>query len=212
MTSLAYTSGATANLVAGGTVNMVDVTGPLSDFTTFINGAHLDTTTNLAATPFSPYLTLAQSTGETPRLQSANTFYYYSDNTPTASGSPSEGNIPFIPFDPADYTLGGRTLKLRLEVISYVSGNVGTRTFTWGLYPLSSVAGGADQLTPTLGTVTSGSTVVRANPVDGTIYRDVGSDFNPPVAGTYIIGFTTTGSQPSNSQIQSDVRLQARWI
>ncbi len=212
MTSLSYTSGTTANLVAGGTVNMVDVTGPLSDFTTFINGAHLDSTTNLAVGPFSPYLTIAQSSGPTPTLQSANTFYYDGDVASTASGSASTANIPFIPFDPADYTLGGRTLKLRLEVMSYVSGAVGTRTFTWGLYPLSSVAGSANQLAPTLGTVTSGSTVVRANPVDNNIYRDVGSDFSPPVAGTYIIGFTTTGSQPSTSQIQSDVRLQARWI
>jgi hypothetical protein len=191
---------------------MVDITGPLSDFTTFINGAHLDSTTNLAASVFSPYLTIAQSSGPTPTLQAANTFYYDADVASTASASGVAGNIPFIPFDPADYTLGGRTLKLRLEVISYVSGTVGTRTFTWGLYPLSSVAGGANQLAPTLGSVTAGSTVVRANPVDATIYRDVGSDFTPPVAGTYIIGFTTTGSQPSTSQIQSDVRLQARWV
>ena len=210
MTSLTYPSGTTANLVAGGVANMVDITGPLSDFSTFINGSNLDSTTNLAAGTFAPYTTIARSCGTSPVLVAANTFYF-AQSFSYVSGAGASANVPLIPFNPADYTLDGRTLKLRLEVISYVSGSLPSVTFTWGLYPVT-VAGAADNLTPTLGTVTSGSTVARVNPNGSNIYRDVGSDFNGPTAGTYILGFTTTASLASNKVVQSDIRLQARWV
>jgi hypothetical protein len=210
MTSLSYTSGTTANLVAGGTANMVDITGPLSDWTTYINGAHLDSTTNIAASPFASYLTVAKTGGRALNMGASGTFYYQIDGTPKATTATTLLGVDLIPFDPADYTLGGRTLKLRLEAISYAAGGQ-TNTFTWGLYPVT-VAGGTDVLAVTLGSVTAGSTVARANPVTQTTYRDVGSDFTAPVAGTYVLGFTTTASVGSTTALQSVVRLQARWV
>lgn len=141
----------------------------------------------------------------------------------TASGDPNTSGsaftaqnaslaFPLIYLDDADYTIAGRTTKLRLR--AQVSANAtapGTITLTFGLYPLT-VAGAAGVLTHTLGTVVSGSTAAATNPSASTITSVVGSDFNVPADGAYGLAVVTSATVPANGLLGVNAHLQLRHV
>lgn len=137
---------------------------------------------------------------------------------PLASGgdltTPTDGAVAssFIYFDDADYTVAGRTQKLRLR--AQVNANAtawSSVTATFGLYPVT-FAGGANALTATLGTVVSGSTVAIANPSASTTNQGNSGDFTIPSDGQYCLGVVTSATLTGNAAALLTAQLQTRNV
>jgi len=127
----------------------------------------------------------------------------------------SGGTAPTPPcifyFDDADYTVAGKTQKLRLRAQVSANATKPTIKFTFGFYPIT-VAGGADALTVTLGTVVSGSTVEINEPAASAVTNTTGSDFTIPSDGAYVLGVVTSGTLTNNSAVAVTAQLQTRSV
>lgn len=86
-----------------------------------------------------------------------------------------------------------------------------TIKFTFGLYPIT-VAGSANQVNITAGTVVSGSTVEANEPSASTITQKEGSDFTVPANGAYAIGVVTSAKLTANSAVVLISQLQIRSV
>lgn len=118
---------------------------------------------------------------------------------------------PYIYFDDADYTVASKTQKLRVRAQIACNATAPAITFTVGLYPVT-VAGGADTLTFTLGTVVAGSTVAFASPSASTIAQSNSGDLTIPSDGAYAFGFVTSGVPAANSASLISAQLQTRNV
>lgn len=118
-------------------------------------------------------------------------------------------SLPYFYFDDADYVVTGQTQKLRVRAQVAANATKPTIKFTIGLYPLT-VAGAADTMVPTLGTVVSGSTVEINEPAASTVTSAVGSDFTIPSDGAYMLGVVTSGTLTNNSRVNISAQLQTR--
>lgn len=110
-------------------------------------------------------------------------------------------------IDPADYAADA-VLRIRFGVQTNATASL--NTFTAGLYPIS-IAGTADTLTPTAGTVVSGTTVAVGGPsasahVEGTPSSEVAL----PAAGYYAVCVVTASALPNNSAVSWYARVQVR--
>lgn len=132
--------------------------------------------------------------------------------TSDGSGTVVGANLPYVYIDNADFSVGSLTEKLRLR--AQVSTNAtawSSVTATFGLYPVT-FAGGTDILTPTAGTVVSGSTVAHANPgASGTVSGTSG-DFTFPSDGMYVIGFVLSAQMTNNAAALLTAQLQTRNV
>lgn len=197
MTTFSYTSGDPANLVAGESANMRDIAGPFSDITTFLNG-NIDAT-NLATsakpvTLLTPYRMIYEATFGVPTGIQDNFLPTTGSAVRAGQASPTSASPGIFYFNPADYAVTGLSTKLRIYVIQYTFATAPNITYTFGLYPLSSVSGGSASLVYNVGTVITGSTVARAASATNTTYIDVTSDFDPPSTGTYVMGCVTSSA------------------
>lgn len=145
-----------------------------------------------------------------------NGTYYFieSGTTVGASGGDVGANAPvIIPVDHSYFDIPGRTAKLRLMTTvgaNATAAGVGV-TFTFGLYPVT-VAGGANALTVTLGTVVSGSTAAHINPATSTITESDSAQFNLPAVGAGAVAYApgvvvSGGPQAADSSLTFLVRL-----
>lgn len=114
-------------------------------------------------------------------------------------------------FDDADYTVGSLTQKLRLRAQVACNATQAAITFTFGLYPVT-VAGSADTLALTLGTVVSSSTVAIASPSASTVTSSSNSDFTIPSDGAYALGVVTSAQLTNNSAVSLHAQLQTRSV
>jgi hypothetical protein len=114
-------------------------------------------------------------------------------------------------FDDADYTVAGLTRKLRLRAQVAANATQPVLTFTFGLYPIT-IAGSADKLTFSLGTVVASSTVAIASPAASTVTSGVNSDFTIPADGSYALGVVTSAGMTNNSAVAVYAQLQLRHV
>lgn len=143
----------------------------------------------------------------------AGDYFFQADGSVRIEGS-GAGAAPvvLVYLDDADYTISGRTPKLRVRAQFLTNATAPTNTVTFGLFPLSSVAGGSDVLVPTLGTVVSGSTVAFAAQGASTVGQGNSGDFSFPSDGTYALGVTSSGATAVNAAVAMNAQLQVRWV
>lgn len=111
-----------------------------------------------------------------------------------------------VPLDTTSYAVTGKTTQLIVRVSLLVS--VGPSiTFTFGLYPITSV-GGTTNAVVTLGTVTTGSTIAFASPGSGTNTFGASSQFNVPGSGVWVPGVALSGTMPAGTQASGLFLLQ----
>jgi hypothetical protein len=188
-----------------------DVLNALQALLNLVNGS-LDAA-NLAAAFFSPYRTISEATNEIGPSVIAGV-YLPSLGTRLKSGLNDAGtdNPPvLIAFDPANYSLSGRTTRLRIVVATAVNATAPGINFTYGLYPITA-AGAAATIAVTAGAVVSGSTVTRSAPAASSVFRDASADFAPPVAGVYALGVSTSGTSNPNTAVGMTLRLEYHYI
>jgi hypothetical protein len=166
-----------------------------------------------AALAFSTYKTIIAARGGAAGAGAVTGAYVvgpYNGQVPVAADF---GPMAAVYLDPADFAAGSRTTKYRVQVLLATNTvSLGTMTFTFGLYPLTAVAGGAGAETGTFGTVQSGSTVAFANPATSLLTQGNSGDFTAPAAGYYALGFATSAAPAANSRINYSVQLQMRQV
>lgn len=116
-------------------------------------------------------------------------------------------------LDPADYPSGTLTKKYRVRASLLTNATApGTITYTVGLYPISAVAGGTDEITCTAGTVTTDSTVAFVDPTLSTRHQGASTAFTPPVAGYYALGVVLSASVATDARTALWATLQTNAV
>lgn len=124
-----------------------------------------------------------------------------------------DGGAPALLYlDDADYTIAGRTPKLRVRAQCATNATAPAITIATGLYPVSSVAGGAGVNQATLGAVLSGSQVTFTTPTASTPNQGNSGDFAFPADGYYVLGVTFSGALAANAALGLTAQLQLRWV
>lgn len=154
----------------------------------------------------------------------ANTYVLGAEDVQgNAAPLPSTGNLigndasqkwapPMIYFDDADAIATSLTQKLRVRFQVNTNATAWSSvTATAGLYPVT-FAGAADTLTPTLGTVVTGSTVAIANPSASTTNQGNSGDFTIPSDGQYCLGVVTSAALTNNAVALLTAQLQTRSV
>jgi hypothetical protein len=198
MSTLTY--GTIGNLVTGHQANIGDVNACFVDVAVWSQG-NIDAT-NLATsakpvTLLAPYRKLHDITVVYTDALTAGTYAFGGGGT-LASGVSNTVIRDAFPIVAADHSVTLLTAKLRLRASVLSNATAAAITFTFGLYPVT-VAGGADTLQFTLGTVVAGSTAAIASPTASTATTATGSDFSLPADGTYALGVVTSGTVGANS-------------
>jgi len=121
---------------------------------------------------------------------------YYLNWNATATSASSNGGSVLFPLDSTILSVGNLTLYCMLEAYWATNANTQTGiTFTWGLYPVGTLAGNATS-TITVGAgslVTGSSPSALVAPAGGTSGTIKSSDFAFPAAGLYYMACTTSG-------------------
>lgn len=145
--------------------------------------------------------------------------YILCNRTGTAAGAVASGEnilgggeapgVPYFYFDDADYTVAGKTTKLRIRAQIATNATKPIITFTLALYPIT-IAGGADLLTMTLGTLVPNSKAEFSEPPASTVSTVTSSQFEVPADGAYALGVVTNGTMTNNSAALLSAQLQVR--
>ncbi len=141
----------------------------------------------------------------------AGTYMVLGSTTMVVSGT-NLGTSNFLPmfrYEAGDYAITGLTTRLRVRFQIATNATQPTITFTAGLYPVT-VAGGADTIATTLGTVVTGSTGLISSPAASTISEVDSGDFPPPADGQYAFGIVTGNTLTNNSAAMVGLQLQVR--
>jgi hypothetical protein len=137
--------------------------------------------------------------------------YLVNNSLASVSGASSVNGYPVFYFDDTDYTVAGKTQKLRVRAQILTNATKPTLKFTVGLYPVT-VAGGADEFKLTLGTVVSGSTIEFNEPAASTIGQGNSGDFTIPADGAYAFGVVTSATLTNNNVSSVACQLQTRSV
>ncbi len=210
--SFSYSTGNPSNITGAHAAAMTDIKNSFADIKTYLNGGNLNAA-SMSPTIFAPYRVLAVETAQIlPGDMSSGYTTFLGDYFSRADGAFTSQSPVGINFNPADYALTGKTLKLRLTVSTLFTGGAAGAALVFGLYPVSSIASSTGLYAVTLGSVVSGSTVTRASTsVPDSNYVDSGSDFSAPVAGKYCFGAAPV-SLSGTTYCFPTIRLEARWV
>lgn len=177
-----------------------------------LTGAAGITDANLASPNNSAYKSIREAQGHVPDGSTSGSYYFgISGVTKSAVGGATQSPVS-IYFDDADYTVAGKTQKLRVRAQAYVGGTAPATTLTVGLYPISSVGGAGGLLVATLGTVVSGSTVAFASPAINSKNEGNSGDLTIPADGHYVLGVALAGTTAVNATVGLSVQLQTRSV
>lgn len=152
-------------------------------------------------------------TGSSLGAQGNGTYYFTHGSFGQSGVNQSLISPAFFYLTSSDYTVGSKTQKLQLRAQHFTNATAPANTVTFGLYPITSVAGTANNVNITLGTVVSGSTVAFANPAASTRSQGISGDFSFPSDGFYALGFAITGgSAAANAQMALNAQLQIHSV
>lgn len=219
----------TANQPRGG--EEVDVINALTALLNLVNGS-LDSANvaaaalnadRLHASILATYKTLEVTTFALHDLMSGNAAgVRWANQGPTADASQQMGGLSnviltrsaplFFPFDPADYAITGKALKLRVRMALMTNSVAPGGNFTAGMYSCSPLFGAADALGLTTFNLVAGSPVTRNTPASGSKFSDVGVDFDAPAAGVYMLGLNPSAAIPADSVVAARIMLQYHHV
>lgn len=173
------------------------------------------TDAQLASPNNSVYRTIAYA--DSFLFEAASGFYLLGAGTNKTSG----GTFSVITQPPmtiwlssSDYAVAGKTTKLRLRGTVIANATAPAVTFSFGLLPLSAVAGGGGEISYTIGAAVTGSSVSAASPPANSATAVTGSDFTfPAIAPSYLLGVTVSGgTMAANSVVSAHAHLQVRNV
>lgn len=162
-----------------------------------------------AAPNNSVYRTLLRATSSLTTAAASGTKYALigvgTTNVSAPSAVTAAHSVPwFLYLDDADFTVTGKTIKLRIRGFVTVGATPPAVTYTFGLYPLT-----VSTSTIALGTVVSGSTATVTTPGASSIATADGADFDIPADGVYGLGVTVSGTPSSGCNVQAALSQHA---
>lgn len=162
--------------------------------------------TQLASPNNSTYRLLHGGQGVYSASASGTRYFVSSANLITGTGA-AENLIMFY-FDDADYTVAGKTQKLRIRAVETTVAAGPAVTLTIGMYPVTAISAGA----LTVGAVVSGSTVAFASTAANTLAQGNSGDFTIPADGYYVFGVANSGTTAASSGHSLYFQLQSRSV
>jgi hypothetical protein len=124
------------------------------------------------------------------------------------SGTGAQNPVSVHHLAAASYAVTNLTARLRLKATVLTNATSPAATYTFGLYPISSVAGTATNIQYNAGTVV-GNTVVLT-PTASQRINGTSTDFTFPADDYYAIGFTNNATPAAGSVTSISVALQLR--
>ena len=193
----------------------------LSTYPSLAELAHVKGVTSAVQTQFTDnkvvntsYRTILDGGGWITAGVSLGTFMFTKNGgTVIVPASGSAGAPVLMYIDPADYpTVNGVTTKLRIRSSVLINNTAPTNTLTFALYPVTATAGGVGIVTYTLGGIITGSDgATIAAPAANSQNNLVGSDFDIPAAGFYVVSVqTSVATAAVNSYTVISFQLQMR--
>jgi hypothetical protein len=156
------------------------------------------------------WTTLFQAGGQQGAGAGANTYSLGSDDGGGNFTGTLTATAPVLYWEPSEYAVAGRTTQFRL--VSNVSNNAVDSgvTFTFNLYPITGIAGGAGGISYTLGAavLTSGA----LNPGASSNHVNISSAITAPSSALYVLGYVTSGTLAANSWVRLDARVEYRHV
>lgn len=128
------------------------------------------------------------------------------------TGSANAAGRAAFALAPTLHAVTGRTTKLYISAVVLTNATAPAVTITAGLYPLSAPAGTSGNVTVTVGTVVTGSTVAFATPAAQSVVTGNSGDFDIPAAGAYALGFALSGSSAAGSDFVLRTQLYMRQV
>jgi hypothetical protein len=168
------------------------------------------TTARLASPDHGIYRNLLQSMGTFQGGQVVNT-WLMGANALVASGSNTASGIPLFPWTAAHYAVAGKTTMLRVNVSGATNTNPAGITFTFGLYSIGTIAGGAGTINYGIGLV-AGSTVAFASPAASSKVQGASADFSAPADGLYALAVNITVSPGASHMSSWTALLQVHHV
>ncbi len=185
----------------------------LKGYNESLNATNKVEDSGLASPNNSAYRTLLGSATGFKEAIAAGTYIPQNSFTPQVSGAniAATSPPPSFYFAKADYEVAGKTQKLRLRAQVAANATKPLIKFTVGLYPIT-VAGAANQVAWTLGTVVSGSTVEFNEPAASTATSKETADFTIPSDGFFCLGIVTSAGLTANAAVTVHGQLQTRSV
>lgn len=130
------------------------------------------------------------------------------------SGAASSVSFPlFVPIFAADFSVSGKTAKLRVRAALSANAVTPTGNYTVGLYPVSSVGGAsASGNSTTVGTVVASTTVLFSGPTASTLASGVSSEVSLPSDGWYVLGVVSSGTVATGSSVVIAAHLDLHFV
>jgi hypothetical protein len=178
-----------------------------------LNSSNLLEDTGLASPNNGAYRLLFASVSSFNSEQPAGTYPF----APQGSSPPRTGEnfalvtTNYFYFAKADYEVANKTQKLRLRTQVGVNGTKPLLKFTFGLYPIT-IAGTTTEAKLTLGTVVTGSTIEFNEPAASTFTSKETADFTIPADGAYCVGFVSSATLTTSSNLKFAAQLQTRSV
>jgi hypothetical protein len=138
--------------------------------------------------------------------------YGFGHTSGVVSGGSWSSTLPFEHIDPADFAITGRTTQFRIKASLYTNATAPAANFTFGLYPLGTLGGGAGAITSTLGAVVSGTTGVFTAPTASSPFFASSSGFTLASAGHYYLGVATSATIATSSHVGIKMLLQVHNV
>jgi hypothetical protein len=152
-------------------------------------------------TMWKPFL---RGLGTIPASTGAGT-YGLSPTRPSAAAVTATTSGVFL-FDPADYTVSGRTTKIRvLGTISTLTATAPGVAIGIGIVPVTAITAGVL-------TAGAGVTTNTVTPAGNTLNFVVAPEVNAPAAGFYVLVATTAGTTAVGSSIEISAQLEVRQV
>lgn len=188
-------------LTAGQPENVNQLNSNLSAISTVLNGG-VDAANVTGAVFFEQYKRVFQATGYIQDALASGTKYILGTDGIATSGTAGTPGVSLalgtiFYLTASEYAVTGKTTKLLVKAILSSNATALGTTVTFGLYPVT-VAGTADVVNVTAGTVTASSTVALATPSASTVTTGTSGDFTLPSDGAYALGYVLTGSPAAN--------------
>jgi hypothetical protein len=165
----------------------------------------------LDASTLAPWRTIAFGTGFLIAATVAGVYALTTNGSGIVSGGSWSTAQPFFHVDPADYAITGRTTQFRIKGSAYVNATAPAANFTFGLYPIGTLAGGAGVVTSTLATVQAGSTATVTAPVASSANLANSGGFTI-TAGHFYVGVALSATIAASSQNAIRVDLQVHHV
>lgn len=208
------------NHPTSGTANPVTLTDNDDALRTAVNAIDADNITAASVTDAcltSPnngvFRLIHQTRTAVPGSLATGSVYMFQDVSAAAIASgtttASPHGLSLLHIYGTHHTVNGKTPRLRTRVLLGANATAPAVNVVVGLYPVT-VAGASGNMTFTLGTVVSGSTVTFTTPSASAFVIGVGADFAFPVDGAYILGYTVSGTTAAASMLHMTGYVETR--